>query len=49
MIWGMPDFYCCAGTKVAAVRPASQESNLNDCDFKVTILGARNSGIPRTS
>jgi len=31
------------------MRPASQESNLNDCDFKVTILDARNSGIPRTA
>jgi len=36
-------------TKVAAMCPASQEGNLNDSDFKVTILDARNSGIPRTA
>jgi hypothetical protein len=29
--------------------PGQPEGNLNDCDFKVTILDARNSGIPRTT
>jgi hypothetical protein len=29
--------------------PGQPEGNLNDSDFKVTILDARNLGIPRTA
>jgi hypothetical protein len=36
-------------TKVVTMRSARQEANLNDNDFKVIILDARNSGIPRTA